>query len=205
MKYKNVVFDVDGTLINSEQMILKSLQKALLEEGIKKTTNDLKFVLGIPGKIALSRLLIKNSVVIGEKWNEYMLDFSNETTIFSGIIEVLDTLQSNGIKLGIITSKTKKEYEDDFMKFNLHKYFDLVICADDTKKHKPDGEPMEKYLKIMNIKKEDTIYIGDSVYDMQCAKNAEVDFALALWGAYEADKIDSIYKLENPKDILNIL
>lgn len=205
MKYKNVVFDVDGTLINSEQMILKSLQKALLEEGIKKTTNDLKFVLGIPGKIALSRLLIKNSVVIGEKWNEYMSDFSNETTIFSGIIEVLDTLQSNGIKLGIITSKTKKEYEDDFMKFNLHKYFDLVICADDTKKHKPDGEPMEKYLKIMNIKKEDTIYIGDSVYDMQCAKNAEVDFALALWGAYEADKIDSIYKLENPKDILNIL
>ena len=170
MKYKNVVFDVDGTLINSEQMILKSLQKALLEEGIKKTTNDLKFVLGIPGKIALSRLLIKNSVVIGEKWNEYMSDFSNETTIFSGIIEVLDTLQSNGIKLGIITSKTKKEYEDDFMKFNLHKYFDLVICADDTKKHKPDGEPMEKYLKIMNIKKEDTIYIGDSVYDMQCAK-----------------------------------
>lgn len=206
MRYSHVVFDIDGTLIDSEIAILKSLQRVVLEEkGIRKNLDELRFSLGIPGKYALEKLEIEDWERVEEKWNKYFNDYSYEVDLFVQVRQVVQALKSNGIKLGIITSKTKKEYEDDFLRFGLHPYFDVVICADDTKKHKPDGEPIEKYLKITNAKKSNVIYIGDSIYDMQCAKNAGVDSVLALWGANDAEKIEATYRIKEPKEILDIL
>lgn len=203
MKYLHVVFDIDGTLIDSEKAVLKSLQKTILEvKGINMNLSDLKFALGIPGRDALLKLNIDNLEQVENIWNEYYNDYLDDIKLFNGIREVIEELKSKSIKLGIITSKTRKEYETDFMRFELDDYFDVVICADDTLKHKPDGEPMEKYLKIANAKKDETIYIGDSVYDMQCARNAGVDCALALWGREGADGIIATNYLNNPKCIL---
>lgn len=206
MRYSHVVFDIDGTLIDSEKAVLNSLQKTILEEkGIEKSLEELRFALGIPGKVALSRLDIENLEEVEEKWDEYSKEYSHEITLFDGIRSVVQALKSKSIKLGIITSKTRKEYESDFVRFGLDSYFDVVICADDTKKHKPNGDPMEKYLEITNARRQDTIYVGDSIYDMQCAKNAGVHSALALWGIEDSDNLEATYKLNNPKDILDIL
>ncbi|WMJ81577.1 HAD family hydrolase [Clostridium sp. MB40-C1] len=206
MRYSHVVFDIDGTLIDSEKAVLNSLQKTILEEkGIEKSLEELRFALGIPGKVALSRLDIENLEEVEEKWDEYSKEYCHEITLFDGIRYVVQALKSKSIKLGIITSKTRKEYESDFVRFGLDSYFDVVICADDTKKHKPNGDPMEKYLEIANARREDTIYIGDSIYDMQCAKNAGVHSVLALWGRDDCNNLEATYKLNNPKDILDIL
>ncbi|MCY6960104.1 HAD family hydrolase [Clostridium brassicae] len=206
MRYSHVVFDIDGTLIDSEKAVLNSLQKTILEEkGIEKSLEELRFALGIPGKVALSRLDIENLEEVEEKWDEYSKEYSHEITLFDGIRSVVQALKSKSIKLGIITSKTRKEYESDFVRFGLDSYFDVVICADDTKKHKPNGDPMEKYLEITNARRQDTIYVGDSIYDMQCAKNAGVHSVLALWGIEDSDNLEATYKLNNPKDILDIL
>ncbi|MBY0754182.1 HAD family hydrolase [Clostridium sardiniense] len=206
MRYSHVVFDIDGTLIDSESAVLKSLQRVVLEEkGIRKKLDELRFSLGIPGKNTLEKLDIEDLKGVEEKWNNYLSDYADEIVLFVQVREIVQALKSNGIKLGIITSKTKKEYEDDFLKFGLHPYFDVVVCADDTKKHKPNGDPMEKYLEIANVKRSNVIYIGDSIYDMQCAKNAGVDSALALWGANDSECIEATYKLKEPKEILDVL
>lgn len=206
MRYSHVVFDIDGTLINSEKAVLKSLQKTLITEiGIEKELDELKFALGIPGKDALKILNIESREDILEKWDSNYNKYIEEVILFDGIRQVIQELKYNNINLGIITSKTRKEYESDFIRFGLDSYFDVVICADDTIKHKPDGEPMEKYLVISDARREDTVYIGDSIYDMQCAKNAGVDSILALWGANDADKLTATYKLSNPKEILDLL
>lgn len=205
MKYTHIVFDVDGTLIDSEKAVLKSLRKTIEEEGINKSLDDLKFALGIPGKDALSVLGIEDLEGVEERWNENLLKYSDEMKLFEGIKQVIQELKCKSVSLGIVTSKTRKEYETDFLKFGLNSYFDLVICADDTRKHKPDKEPIEKYIEITKAKKEETIYIGDSIYDMQCSKDAGVDFALALWGANETEKIKAEYKLKTPKSILGII
>ncbi|MGG7098742.1 HAD family hydrolase [Clostridium sardiniense] len=206
MRYSHVVFDIDGTLIDSESAVLKSLQRVVLEEkGIRKKLDELRFSLGIPGKNTLEKLDIEDLKGVEEKWNTYLSDYADEIVLFVQVREIVQALKSNGIKLGIITSKTKKEYEDDFLKFGLHPYFDVVVCADDTKKHKPNGDPMEKYLEIANVKRSNVIYIGDSIYDMQCAKNAGVDSALALWGANDSECIEATYKLKDPKEILDFL
>ncbi|WP_343348835.1 HAD family hydrolase [Terrisporobacter petrolearius] len=205
MKYTHIVFDVDGTLIDSEKAVLKSLQKTIKEEGVNKSLDDLKFALGIPGKDALSILGIEDLEGVEEKWNENLLKYSDEMILFEGIKQVIQALKCKKLNLGIITSKTRKEYETDFLKFGLNSYFQFVICADDTTKHKPDKEPMEKYIEITKASKEETIYVGDSIYDMQCSKGAGVDFALALWGANETEKIKPTYKLKAPKSILDII
>ena len=205
MKYKHIVFDIDGTLIDSEKAILKSFQKTLENEGIKRDLSDLKFALGIPGKDALLKLNIENIDDVLEKWDNNLKLFSDEIILFDGIKSVIKELKSKNIKLGIITSRTRQEYHLDFIRFGIHSYFDLVICADDTTNHKPNKDPMEKYIELSGAKKEETIYIGDSIYDMKCSKGAGVDFALALWGANDSDKIKATYKLINSASILDII
>ena len=154
MRYSHVVFDIDGTLINSEKAVLKSFQETLITEvGIEKELDELKFALGIPGKDALKILNIESREDILEKWDNNYNKYLNEVTLFDGIRQVIQELKSNNINLGIITSKTRKEYEGDFIRFGLDSYFDVVIRADDTIKHKPDGEPMEKYLELADARR----------------------------------------------------
>ena len=111
---------------------------------------------------------------------------------------------SSDYKLGIVTSKTKAEFDEEVTHFGLNKYFGVIICADDTKKHKPNPEPLLKYMELANAKPEETLYIGDSIYDMQCAKSSGVDFAFAKWGN-RRQNIEAKYALLNPLDLLNCL
>ncbi len=123
---------------------------------------------------------------------------------FQGISELLDTLVQFGYELGIVTSKTREEFKQDFEPFDISKYFATIICADDTVKHKPDPDPLFKYMEVSNASNNDLLYIGDSVYDRKCAESAKVDFALAGWGSLSRE-IEADYYLEKPGDLLSIM
>lgn len=203
--YKCLIFDIDGTIIDTERAVIGSLQKLLkLETGIDYPANELSFVLGIPGAVALKQFNIADTEKAGQKWNEYFKDFFNDIRIFPDLEEIIKHLHDLKIKTGIVTSKTKQELIDDFDPFGLHDYFDYIVCADDTSKHKPDPEPIWKCLEIGKVSPAETIYIGDTSYDMQCAQNAGVDFALALWGAKDSN-LNAKIKLNHPKEILDIV
>ncbi|WP_313182898.1 HAD hydrolase-like protein [Lacrimispora sp.] len=70
--------------------------------------------------------------------------------------------------------------------------------------HKPDPDPLFKYMEVSNASNNELIYIGDSVYDWECAKSAKVDFALAGWGSLSRE-IQADYYLEKPDDLLSIM
>ncbi|MFL0364409.1 HAD family hydrolase [Bacillus sp. PK3_68] len=205
--FKCVVFDVDGTILDTERAILKSLQKILREEqGKKYPLEELRFSLGIPGKETLKKLQISDIDRIHLKWSKAVLDFSGEVSIFAGLEEVIHYLHQSKIKTGIVTSKTKQELMDEFDPFGLRPFFDHTICANDTEKHKPHPEPLLTCLKILGCEPEASLYIGDSIYDMQCAQQAGAKFALALWGAKAIKGFESAhYILEEPQDLLNVL
>lgn len=204
--YKNVIFDVDGTLIDTEKAVLLSLQKLLLEEMNREFSFEaLGFVLGIPGEAALKKLGISNLKACEEKWNRYLREFFHSVKVFDEIEYTLKSLKGIGISTGIVTSKTREEYDNDFMPFGLCDYFGLTICADDTRMHKPDPEPILKFIELSGTDKSETLYIGDTCYDMECARSAGVDFGLALWGAKTTDGIEAEYFLKSPKQILEIV
>ncbi|ROR21946.1 HAD superfamily hydrolase (TIGR01549 family) [Mobilisporobacter senegalensis] len=206
MKYKALIFDIDGTLLDTESCVLISLQHTLYRAtGKMYKKEDLYFALGIPGEDALKQLGIPNVKYVMNIWEEYYKQYSFMTKNFPGMYETLDKLNSKNITLGIVTSKTRKEYKNDFEPHPFSNFFPISICADDTLLHKPNPEPLLSALEKLKVNPYEAIYIGDSCYDMECAKKANVAGALALWGCRLPDNISATWKLTSPPDIFSIL
>lgn len=204
--YHSIIFDIDGTILDTEIAVISSLQKLLAEElGKNYRAEELNFVLGIPGETALNRLGITNSSGINEKWDRYFKEYFNCVKVFDGIRDTLSVLQEMKILAGIVTSKTKEEFQNDFEPFELTKYFQQIVCADDTVRHKPYPDPILKFIELTGVDKSDALYIGDTEYDWKCAADAGIDFALALWGAKSPSGIHADYKLKHPKQIIELI
>lgn len=189
-------------MIDTEYALLHSLRDILKEEYDRNyKIEELEFALGITGEAAIEQLEISNIKYAIELWNDKLNKYKETVCVFNGIEELLKQLSLN-YKLGIVTSKTKEEFEEEVVHFGLNKYFGIIICADDTKKHKPNPEPLLKYMELANAKNNEIIYIGDSIYDMQCAKASNVDFVFAKWGN-KRQNIEAKYTLNQPLELLN--
>ena len=139
------------------------------------------------------------------QWNKNLKTYFHHIRLFDGVKETLEKLRDHSLTLGIITSKTREEFENDFLPFGVDDYFSTVVCAEDSKTHKPEPGPMLAYLEKSGATAERVLYVGDTLYDMRCAKGAGVDHALALWGAHNPEKIGATHRLEKPECVLDIL
>lgn len=206
MKYKHIIFDIDGTMLDSAYADLTALQRVVFELQNKKyPISDLRFALGIPGEVALKQLGVNEVSIANQLWNSYMQELSCTMTLFDGIEELLTELKNRGVKLGIITSKNKTEFYNDFVPFGIDIYFDTVITVEDSVAPKPSAEPMLTYLNQAGIEPQEALYIGDTLYDRECAVNAGVDFGVAMWGCHSIEQICATHYFEIPKEVLNIL
>ena len=205
MKYKHIVFDIDGTLIDTEYAVLHSLQETIRAlSGREIPCSELKFALGITGIDALKKLEIKDISYATELWDKNMCKYADTIKVFDGITGLLENLLSLDYKLGIVTSETREEFAHNFCQFGISQYFKTIICADDTQEHKPNAEPLLKYVKLSKTDHRKALYIGDSKYDSKCAENAGIDFALAVWGSHNKH-IRADYFWERPADLLSFI
>ena len=207
MEKRHFIFDIDGTLINTEKAIIQGLQELLMEiQGIAYEPEQLYFCLGIPGPHTLKQLGIEGDLTaVLKRWDAYYCKHGGDVTVYPDIRKVLDQLRENGISLGVITSKNQEEYDYDMIRLGLADYFSITVTSTDTTEHKPNPAPMLFYLERAGILPEQAVYIGDSIYDMECAKGAGVPRALALWGCKNPEEITADYRLFKPKNILDLL
>ena len=142
-----------------------------------------------------------------QRWEKEYLSCAKESPgqLFPGMEETLEKLSGREVHLGLITSKTRSEYEADFRDRELGGYFDCVVTSSDTRKGKPFPDPMLEYLKRTGAKPGEVLYLGDSVHDMTCARDAGVDHGLVLWGSLMPDGIEATYRLEKPEEILGFV
>lgn len=202
--FKCVAFDVDGTLIDSKEAILASLREVLREElGREFPEEELVPVLGIPGARGLARLGVPDVPAALAKWDAYVRQYDHLITVFPGIEETLTALREAGVTLGLVTSKTRVEFDHDFRRLGLTDYFNAIVCADDTPRHKPDPDPILKLLADTGLHPTDVVYVGDTVYDSRCARAAGVKFALALWGTLNP-AVPCDYRVQHPSDLLRL-
>ena len=205
-KYKCVIFDLDGTMIDTEEMNIIPLQRLIKEELSQDIAyEDLLKYMAYPGKKTLKLLGFKDVETSYNKWVKYVNEYEEGAKLFEGFHEVIESLDSNGILCGIASSKMKEQYEIDFLKTGLQKYIKSVVLAEDTEKHKPHPDPLLKAVEILNIEPKDAMYIGDTFSDYKSTKAAGMDFGLAGWGARDITDIEADYYLNEPKDILKIL
>lgn len=203
--YKHIVFDIDGTLVDNEKAVLYSLQEVLRKAvGRAYPIEELTFSLGITGEDALRRLNVENVSAVMGLWIKGLQQFEGMVSLHKGIVELLKELSVRGYKLGIATSRPRELLENDYKMLKVIQYFEIKICADDTVEHKPTAAPLLKYLELAEVSKDEVLYIGDSVHDSQCAENAGVDFALAVWGSH-TEETPAKYYLRKPEDLLPVL
>ena len=200
LKYTHVVFDVDGTLVDSRMSALGSLQQVVGEyTGMIPPIEDLYFSTGIPGENALRQLGITDPAALA-RWRQLAGKLADRITIFPGIVKTLDLLQGLGCNLGIVSSRERGEYADEVTPLGLDPYFPVRILVEDTERHKPEPDPMFEYLRRTGAAAEETLYVGDTIYDMKCALSASVDFALASWGAAQPVE-DAPHVLQKAEDL----
>lgn len=207
--FKTILFDVDGTIIDTQYVMTKSLQKTLLEEKqLEVSLEDLHFILGIPGREALKKFSEDNTELedLLAKWNNNILLFSEYATLFPDIEKVIKDLHAQGIELGVVTSNTQEEMKNEFDTFGLTQYFKVQITASDTDLHKPNPDPIQKALDDLGANKKETVYVGDSIYDMKSAKSCGVSFAVAQWGAVESSAFTDVdFSLATPQDVMTLV
>ena len=186
MKYGYVVFDMDGTLIDTCEAIQQSLRDTIVMLTGKT-----------PAKAEMRATLLL--------WSENIKKYEDTPRAFPGVRELMDGLKAGGCRIGIATSKNAAELEHSREQFgDIVSRADCVICADDTAEHKPEPGPLLKYMERTGAKPSEVLYVGDTVYDMRCARGAGVDFALARWGNPDG-RVDADYDEPTPLALLEKL
>ncbi|MFC6165014.1 HAD family hydrolase [Lactiplantibacillus dongliensis] len=206
MAYTNVLFDIDNTLVNSAFLIAETLQKSTLKEGIDIPVSRFRSLIGMPGDEILKRFGVENWQRVLER---YSVDFSKnmyKLSYFTGIKELLEKLIQEKIKIGVVTSKNKKQFFDETKLFPEIADLKIITTSDDTEKPKPSGDPLLFTIHHHDLRKKSTLYVGDSMYDMQAAYEAGIDFAAASWGALPGTKFEfAKYVLKSPADLLTLI
>ena len=202
--YTHIVFDIDGTLLDTERSDLESLQETMKTLfGRDIPLEELTFAFGITGADALARMGVENIPAALEVWNRNIRARAHMVKLFPGIAETVEALSAAGRSLGAVTSRTREEYAQDLCRLTFSPLLQLVICAEDTAAHKPDPAPLRQYLALSGARAGETLYVGDSVYDSRCAQGAGIDFALAAWGSKGRD-VPAKYILKTPEDLLDV-
>lgn len=203
MNYTHIVFDVDGTLLNTAHCILQALKDTLETiSGETYETDKLNFALGMTSENVLRHLNVKEESIpsVIDAWVKKEEECSDLIRPFPGIETLLAQLKDAGAELGIVTSRTHSELELVFRPFSLLDFFSVIICADDTSEHKPSPAPLLKYMEKAGAGPEQVLYVGDSAQDMECAGRAGTARALAVWGTRNHE-IPATYYPAHPLDL----
>lgn len=201
--FRHVVFDVDGTLADTDDISQRALQDLLFERtGEEEDLADLAFTRGIPGDEALAQLGIHDDDAL-VRWDELAREHADEVKLFYGVREMLEGLQASGKVMGVVSSRRHDEYEAVITPLEIDGYFENMVLAEDTKRHKPEPDPLIEYLRRAGARPEETIYVGDTAHDSRAACAAGVSFVFAGWGAASYVERAS-YWVHAPSDVLLI-
>lgn len=182
-----IVFDLDGTLIDSAGGIRVAVNKMLLELG--QAPLDLATITGFIGH-GLPMLVLRVITFLGldpaqqddltaQVIAHYNADPLAETTLYPAVESTIKLLKQNGFALGICTNKPIIATQDILAKTGLEPYFDVVLGGDSLRQRKPDPAPLIEAFKRL---KSQGLYVGDSEVDAETAQRAGVDFALFTEG-----------------------
>ena len=214
MKYKYIIFDLDGTLLNTLEDLRDSVNYSLTEHGYP--TRSLEEIRNFVGNGVA--VLMHKSVPTGTDEEiekdclavfkaHYKENMNNETCLYDGIPELLKTLRKNGHKIGVVSNKFEPAVKglcDIYFK----DLIDLAAGQTETRQRKPAPDGVFYAMDELGAEKEQTVYVGDSEVDVETARNSGLPCIGVTWGfrdRFVFEERNAEYIVDTPEEILSIV
>lgn len=207
---KAILFDLDGTLINTNDLILETF-KYVFKAHLNIEVDDSEIIntFGEPLMTVLQRYGKDRAEELFQAYIAHNEEVHDELAkSIEGVEDGLKLLKEAGLKIGVVTSKRRAGALRGLRLFDLEKFIEVIITPEDTKKHKPCGEPVLKACEILGISPEDAIMVGDSHNDILCGQNAGAKTCLVKYTALSVEGIlkhSPDYVVDSVVDIYNIV
>ena len=191
---RTILFDLDGTLVDSVAFILACANHAFEEHGGPRPT-DAEWT----SKIGMPLLECFRPYVASEdelahlvsRYRAYQLERHDAITrCFEGVEETIASLHAQRHLMGIVTGKTTTLARRSLEVSGLAPYFGVVVGCDSCPEHKPDPEPVRMALRLLESEANETLFVGDSIHDMSAGRAAGVTTVAALWGAFTREMLE---------------
>lgn len=184
MRFPVVLFDLDGTLVDSGPIILASYKHATRTVlDIDVPDAQLMALVGGPGlSEQMRRFSEERAEELVRVYRAHNEPLHDGLTSFPGVEDALHRLKAEGRRLGVVTAKRRPTVELAFRAVPIGGLFDVVVGSEDTERHKPDPDPILRALELLGAQPADAAYVGDSPYDIAAAHAAGVHAIWVSWG-----------------------
>lgn len=206
---QSLIFDFDGTLINTNDLIIDTLKK-VAKDKLNKTLDQHKitdmFGLTIDKQM---RMLDpeREEELVNYYFDLYLKKIDSETFLFENIESLLENLKKLGYNLYILTNNNTKDTKKSLKRLNILNYFDDLITTDDVQIGKPDTEGLEILFKNNNLNKEEALLIGDSPHDIEAGKRFKIKTVLVGWSMFDLEdfKVKPDFVINEPSELLELI
>jgi len=210
--YSTVLFDLDGTLIDSVDLIVDSYQHTFRTHGLRAHSRD-EIVAGIGtplrsvfGALGASPEEMTAWIATYREFN--LAHHDARVRAYPGAVEMVRTLHADGRRLGLVTSKNRAGALRGLALVGLHDVMEVIVGADDVEHPKPHPEPVQRALAGLGVSTDGAIFIGDSVHDLHSGRAAGVTTMGVTWGPFaHADLIGAgpDHCCGSPHEVLGVL
>jgi len=193
VRYQTILFDLDGTLIDSIELILESYRHTMrIHRG--DAMSDALWLEGLGTPLRQQFMTFTNDpaeveamIATYREWN--MAHHDTMVTAYPGALDTVRGLHQRGIRLGIVTSKNDRGLKRGLDLCGFNGFFDTLVTCDSLKESKPDPAPVRLALDRLGAQARSALYVGDSPHDIAAGKGAGTDTAACLWGPFDRARL----------------
>ena len=206
-----VLFDLDGTLLDSTELILSSYRHTLRSHRGEVPPDEVWIEgLGTPLRVQFRRFTDDPNEIdamVATYRDHNLAHHDAMVSAFPGIAEAVRQLMERGVKLGIVTSKNRSSTIRGLQSGSLDNLFEVLVTADDVESPKPDPEPVRLALEQLDTEAEETVFVGDSPHDLVAGRAGGVATAAVLWTPFRREQLAlhrPDYWIENPAQLVEL-
>lgn len=211
-RYPTVLFDLDGTILDSIRLIVDSYHHTMRMHRLPAQPDQVWLDgIGIPLPNQLGPYVTPEAPLeaLVATYRDYNIsNHDTEVRAYPGVVEVIHSLHLRGVRLGLVTSKNRTGSLRGLRLAALERHFEVIVSADDVARPKPDAEPVVRALDLLGARAEGAVFVGDSRHDMQSGRAAGVRRAAVLWGPFDRAHLAPEapdYWLERPAELLAVV
>jgi len=194
-RHPTLLFDLDGTLLDSIEFILASARFCFQKLGrVAPSDEEWAAGIGIPLFTMLGRYARdpEDLATLIAAYREYQVaNHDRLTRCYDGVVDAVRAYAAAGHELAIVTSKSEALAMRGLVRVGIARYIDTIVGCDASSRHKPDPEPVRIALDRLGTRPEDAVFIGDSVHDVRAGNAAGVATVAALWGAGSRTELEA--------------